>query len=148
MWLESLKNIKRKDCRPESLSPLVLAYIGDTVYDLYVRTKLIFERDDGPHGLHMRAVGFVCAKAQAEAFRRMEDKLAPEELAVYKRGRNARKLTVPKNAEVADYNTASGLEALIGYLYLCEKTARLEELLSLATKAVPNGCMAGKDIEE
>ena len=132
-WLESLLQKKRKDCYPEALSPLVLAYIGDTVYDLYVRTKLIYERDDGPHALHMRAVSYVCAKAQAEAFLRIEDKLSEEEMRIFKRGRNAKKLTVPKNADVADYHTASGLEALIGYLYLAERQERLQELLSLAT---------------
>ena len=107
-----------------------MAYVGDTVYDLYVRTRLIYERDDGPHALHMRAVSFVCAKALAEAFRRIEDKLSDEEWTVYKRGRNAKKPTVPKNADVADYNTASGMEALIGYLYLSDQIERLEELLS------------------
>lgn len=120
---------------PRQMSPLVLAYIGDAVYDLFVRTLLVECSDATAHGMHMQAAGRVCAAAQAEAFRRIEPHLGEEELAVYKRGRNAHMGTVPKNARIADYRTATGLEALMGYLYLSGQDARMNQLMRLALDA-------------
>ncbi|MBQ3108568.1 MAG: Mini-ribonuclease 3 [Clostridia bacterium] len=119
---------------PRQMAPLVLAYIGDTVYDLYMRTRLVLKTDSTAHGLHMAAAKLVCAAAQAAAYRRMADALTEEETAVFKRGRNAHMGTVPKNASIADYRAATGLEALMGYLYLCGRDERIEELMSLALK--------------
>lgn len=116
---------------PRHISPLVLAYVGDTVYDLFVRTKLILSSDATAHGLHVQATRLVCAKAQAAALYALLDKLDEEELAVYKRGRNSHMGTVPKNAAIVDYRAATGLEALLGYLYLSGRDERLSELMSL-----------------
>ena len=116
---------------PTQLGPLVLAYIGDTVYDLYVRTKLVTATGLTAHGLHMAAAKRVCAKAQAEAYRRVEPLLTEEEAAVFRRGRNGHMGTVPKNASIADYRSATGLEAVIGWLYLCGRDERLSELMTV-----------------
>ena len=125
-----LPELRRRD--PRQMSPLVLAYIGDTVYDLFVRTLLLERSDATAHGMHIEAAKRVCAAAQAEAFRRDEPLLTEEELAVYKRGRNAHMGTVPKNARIADYRAATGLEALLGYLYLSGQDARLASLVRAA----------------
>ena len=115
---------------PGQLSPLTLAYIGDTVYDLYVRTLLVETTDATAHGLHLQAAGRVCAAAQAAAFRRVAPLLTEEEQQVFKRGRNAHMGSVPKHASIADYRAATGLEALLGYLYLSGRDARLTELMA------------------
>lgn len=117
---------------PSQMSPLVLAYIGDTVYDLFVRTMLVESTTLSAHGLHMRAAKLVCAAAQSRAFLRIEQFLSEEEMSVFKRGRNAHMGTVPKNAEIIDYRRATGLEALIGYLYLLGRDERLSELMRAA----------------
>lgn len=126
----------RVDCDPRQFAPLTLAYIGDTVYDLYVRTRLINSQKLTPHGYHVAAAKCVCAAGQATAFRRIEPLLNENENAIYKRGRNAHSGTVPKNANVNDYHTASGLEALIGFLYLSGEDARLEQLMNSALEGV------------
>jgi ribonuclease-3 family protein len=116
------------------MNPLVLAYVGDTLYDLFVRTQLIRESDASVHELHIRSANKVCAKAQAEAARLVMDKLTEQETAVYKRGRNAHMGTIPKHAEISDYRAATGLEAVLGYLYLSGQDERLFALLSLIFK--------------
>lgn len=117
---------------PSQMSPLVLAYIGDTVYDLFVRTMLVESTTLSAHGLHMRAAKLVCAAAQSRTFLRIEQLLSEEEMSVFKRGRNAHMGTVPKNAEIIDYRRATGLEALMGYLYLLGRDERLSELMRAA----------------
>lgn len=114
---------------PRLMNPLVLAYIGDTVYDLYVRSWLIEGSDAAPHGLHMMAAGKVCAKAQAAGAMAIMDRLTEEELYIFKRGRNSHMGTVPKHAEMRDYRAASGLEALLGYLFLSGEDGRVRELM-------------------
>ena len=116
---------------PTQLGPLVLAYVGDTVYDLYVRTSLVETTGLTAHGLHVAAAKQVCAAAQAEAFRRIEPILTEEEAAVYRRGRNGHMGTIPKNASIGDYRSATGLEAVLGWLYLKGNDARLNELMRL-----------------
>ena len=111
------------------MSPLVLAYIGDTVYDLYVRTQLLLTCDATAHGLHVMATKRVCAKAQAEAVQRILPTLTEEEQYIFRRGRNSHMGTVPKHAQMSDYRAATGLEALLGYLYLKGKDDRLNELM-------------------
>lgn len=110
---------------PKQLGPLVLAYIGDTIYDLFVRTELVDSTTLTAHGLHIGAAKRVCAKAQAAAFRRIEALLTDDESAVFRRGRNAHMGSVPKNAAIIDYRIATGMEALVGYLYLSGKDERL-----------------------
>jgi ribonuclease-3 family protein len=114
---------------PRQLSPLALAQIGDTVCDLYARVFLNDQFARSPHELHVAASKYVCAAGQAAAYRRMEPHLSEEELALFKRGRNAHSGTMPKNASAADYHTATGLEALVGWLFLCGNDARLNELM-------------------
>jgi len=116
---------------PKQLAPLTLAYVGDTVYDLCVRSYLVSRADATPHALHLAAARLVCAAGQARTAQRLTPLLTSEELAVFKRGRNAHAGTMPKNATVADYHAATGLEALMGYLYLSGNDARISELMQI-----------------
>jgi len=116
------------------LSPLTLALIGDTVCDLYARVSLTDACARAPHELHLAASRYVCAAGQAAAFGRIEPMLTPEELAVFRRGRNAHSGTMPKNASPADYHAATGLEALVGWLFLTGSDERLCELMQIILK--------------
>lgn len=109
---------------------LELAYLGDTVYDLYVRSHLV-ERGGRVGALHRCAVRLVCAKAQAGAFARVEPMLTEAELAAARRARNT-KLSPPRHADPADYQKATALEALLGYLYVTGQSERLHALLEAA----------------
>lgn len=111
---------------------LELAYLGDTVYDLYVRSHLV-EQGGRVGKMHRQAIRLVCAKAQAAALVRIQDELTAEEADVVRRARNVHQ-SPPKNADPADYQKATGLEALIGYLYAAGREERLGELLK---KALP-----------
>ena len=118
---------------PKMLSPLTLAFIGDAVLELMVRTRLI-EQGSMPVGkLHSEAIKYVSAKAQSKLVEVILPLLSEEEEAIYKRGRNANGAKVPKNTDPADYRRASGLEALFGYLYLAypdhERVAELFHIL-------------------
>ena len=119
------------------LAPLVLAYIGDAVYEVYVRNRIITEHPDMPaFKLHKEAIKYVKAHGQSKAVEVIEAELFDEELAIYKRGRNAKSPTVPKNADVTEYRRATGFEALIGYLYRSGKEDRLNCLMKKAFDAV------------
>lgn len=120
---------KQKD--PHQINALILAYAGDTVYDLYVRTYLIQTSGAPVHTLHIKAAKLVCAAAQAEAYRTIEPLMTEEENAVFRRGRNAHSGTTPKNASVTDYRIATGVEALFGFLYLSGRDERISELMRL-----------------
>ncbi|GIQ70338.1 ribonuclease III [Xylanibacillus composti] len=117
---------------PEQINPLVLAYLGDTVYDLFIRQKLIVGKNHRPDYLHKQASRYVSAKAQAEALRVMLPALSDEERDVVKRGRNAKSGTVPKNANVIDYRQSTAFECLLGYLYYKERHERLREIMELS----------------
>ena len=108
---------------PRQLSPLNLAFIGDCVYEMQVRCHLVALANRPVNDLHRESVKFVSAKAQTAAFARMEPLLTEEELAVFKRGRNAKTGHQPKSATV--------VEALFGYLYLTGQTERIEELFAI-----------------
>lgn len=112
-------------------SPLTLAYIGDGVYELIIRTVLVEQGNLQPAKLHKKSSGLVKAAAQAAMIRGLEAQLTEEELSAYKRGRNAKAYHTAKNASVADYRTATGFEALMGWLYLTGQTGRLLELVRL-----------------
>ncbi len=114
----------------QQYSPLVLAYMGDAVYELYVRRMLIDKANTQVDRLHKSAIQIVKAEAQCEAFRKIENELTEKEMAVFKRGRNT-KSSVPKHSSVAEYRTATGLEALIGYIYLTGDTNRLDYIMNL-----------------
>lgn len=119
----------------QQMSPLTLAYIGDTVYDLYVRTLLLHQSDATVHKLHMEASRQVRASAQAEVSERLLPMLTEQEASVYRRGRNAHIGTIPRSASIGQYRAATGLEALFGYLYLKGDDARLRELMGCALLA-------------
>ncbi len=121
----------------KTYSPLTLAYIGDSIYDLIIRT-LVVESGNAPvNKLHKQVTRQVQATAQAELFHKIEGQLTEEELAVYKRGRNAKSFTSAKNAGIVEYRTATGLEALIGYLYLTDQISRILELIKPALNLIP-----------
>lgn len=113
---------------PSQYSALALAYLGDCVYELFVRTYLLKDLNLPVQRLHKAAIKLVNAKAQSDLYQKIKDKLSDEELAVYKRGRNTNSHP-PKNADLIDYKSATGVEALIGYLYLKGDSERILELL-------------------
>lgn len=116
---------------------LVLAYLGDTLYDIYVRSRLVCENEDlSAHKLHVKSISYVKAHGQSGAILAIEDNLSEEELAVYKRGRNTKSFTVPKNADVGEYRRATGFEALLGWLYVKGRTERLEEIMEMAYNTI------------
>lgn len=117
-----------------NLQPLVLAYIGDAVYEAYVRTMLVVNKKTNVNMLHKMSVKYVKAKAQSDIVKRIMDKLTAEEQDVVRRGRNAKSATVPKHAEVTDYRYSTGYEALIGYLYLMKQTERLMVILKMSVE--------------
>ena len=115
---------------PNLLSPSVLAFVGDAVYGLYVRTYLAeVNRPSGE--LHKLSVKLVNATAQSQAFKMIEPILTEKELSVFKRGRNFRTGNTPKNSTGGEYHTATGLETLFGFLYISEQNQRAEELFNI-----------------
>ncbi len=116
--------------KANNLSPVVLAFIGDAVYSLFVREKLTFTRDSKPNELNKLATIEVKATAQAELAKTLMPIFSEEELAIFKRARNAKKTTKSKHASVAEYNLSTGLEAVFGYLYLVGENDRLNFLMN------------------
>lgn len=126
------QEFKCKEVDIRAYSPLTLAYIGDAVYDLVIRT-IVVERANRPaNKLHKTVIRYVNAGTQAQMIMALEEELTEEEKAVYHRGRNAKSYTSAKNASIADYRKATGLEALFGYLYLQGKMDRLLMLVHRA----------------
>jgi ribonuclease-3 family protein len=121
-----------------SYSPLTLAYIGDGIYELVVRSMIVTESNAPVNKLHKRSSELVKAETQARIafYLRDNDILDEEEMRVLKRGRNAQSYTKAKNASVSDYRWATGFEALIGYLYLSDKSHRMLEIISMGIKVV------------
>lgn len=117
-----------KACNPKQLSPLNLAFIGDCIYELLVREMLIAEANRPVNDLHRESVRYVSAKAQTQAYEAIREVLTEEETAVFKRGRNAKTGHNPKSASSGEYHTATGVEALFGYLYLTGREERLRVL--------------------
>lgn len=128
--------IKRSENVSEvnTMSPLTWAYIGDSVYEMYIRMYLVSKSKMKPHKLHIEAIKYVKAKAQADILIKIEDKLTEPEKEIVKRGRNAENHHLPKNATVQDYMYSTGFEALIGYLYLTKQDERLEEILRMCVE--------------
>ena len=127
-------NIKLSKEEIGAVSSLGLAHIGDCVYELLVRSYLTCHGKCTAASLHRETVKFVSAPAQARAYERIADSLTENERAVYKRGRNARVHSVPKNAEIGQYHAATGLETLFGYLYLQGEHDRINELFEVIIK--------------
>lgn len=119
--------------QPRQLSPLNLAFIGDCIYEILVREALVCKANRPVNELHRESVKYVSAKAQTEAYAKIKDMLTEEETAQFKRGRNAKVGHSPKSATDAEYHTATGIEALFGYLYLSGKTERIKQLFAAIT---------------
>ena len=122
------------DCDPNQLSPLALAFVGDSVYDLLVREKLVCQANRSANKLHRSAVDSVRASARAEACERVMPLLTEKELAVFRRGRNAHTNHLPKNGNPRDYHYATAMETLFGYLYLNGEIERLRELFAVISE--------------
>ena len=127
--LKELFHLEDQDLR--SYSPLTLAYIGDGVYELIIRTILVKKGNCPVNRLHKKASSLVKAGAQCAIMEVIEEELTPEELSVYRRGRNAHSPTMAKHATMADYRRATGFEALMGYLYLKEDYTRMLTLVRM-----------------
>ena len=123
---------------PKEYNPLALAYIGDTVYDLFIRTKVLAKGNRHVTQMHKESVQFVKAHSQSVSAYALEKELTEDELRVLKWGRNAKSNTTPKNADVTEYRRATGFETLIGYLYLSGENERLSFLLEKAYEAALN----------
>ena len=129
---DQIKDIfELEDVEAKQYSPLTLAYIGDAVYEIIIRTILVEHGNAPVNKLHQKASSLVKAQAQANLIHLIEKDLTEEELSVYKRGRNAKSATTAKNASIRDYRTATGLEALVGYLYLDNQMERALKLVKL-----------------
>lgn len=132
-----LEAIKRDfDCKEidiRTYSPLALAYIGDAIYDLVIRTIVVERGNTSANKLHRKTVNYVNARIQAQMIEALMDELTEEEQVIYKRGRNAKSYTTAKNASVIEYRKATGFEALCGYLYL---TGKQERMLVLVKRAI------------
>lgn len=110
-------------------SPLALAYIGDTVYDMVFKTIVVGKVNMAAHKYHKRVCSYVSAVAQSEMIEYIKDILTEKELDIYKRGRNSKPYNKAKNASTIEYQRATGLEALVGYLYLSDNMERICELI-------------------
>ncbi len=125
-----------------TISPLVLAYLGDTVYESYIREYLIRDNcNKKVNELHKTAIKYSNAKAQASIIHSMIDEFTEEETRIYKRGRNQKSNTSPKNSDIIDYKYATGFEALIGYLYLKEDKERLEYIINKGISIIQDNNM-------
>ena len=123
--------LQQLPCDPKQMSPLSLAFVGDAVFELFVREKLVCAGNCPVKTLHRRAVEQVCCQAQSAAGQRLFDSLTPEEQDIFRRGRNAHVNHVPKNADPADYHAATALETLFGYVYLKGELDRLRLFFSI-----------------
>ncbi|EHJ32554.1 TPA: Mini-ribonuclease 3 [Clostridioides difficile] len=131
------KDIKMEKTELVTMSPLVLAYLGDTVYETYIREYLIRQNTQKKvNDLHKLAIKYVKAKAQATIIHEIEIELTEEESKIYKRGRNQKSNTSPKNADIIDYKHATGFEALVGYLYLNNEIERLQYIINKGIKII------------
>ena len=126
-WTESGKSLN-----PEDIRPLALAYLGDTVFDLYIRSRLVMTTHLHPKEMHVSASGHVNAQSQARMVKLILPLLTEKETQVFKHARNQRPQTLPKNMSPVDYKLATGLEALLGYLFVTGQDDRLMELLNQA----------------
>lgn len=142
--LKELFQLKEADAK--MYSPLVLAYMGDAVYEILIRTMVVNEGNAQVNKLHKKTSGLVKAEAQAKFILSIEEELTEEERAVYKRGRNAKSFSMAKNATMKDYRMATGFEALVGYLYLDGQNERLLALVSTALKK--NGILKEENSDE
>lgn len=133
--INKMKEILLKtDVELNTMSPLVWAYVGDAIYELHIRTYLVTTTKLKLHRLHIETISFVKAKAQANILEKLQNSLNEEEADIVRRTRNTENHHIPKNTEVKDYQYATALEGLIGYLYLSGREERLKEILDLCIK--------------
>jgi len=132
--MQLLINNPKNELEINTMSPLVWAYIGDGVYELFIRTYLIETTKLNPHYLHIETTKYVKAKAQAEILQKIDKYLSEEEKEIVRRGRNAQNHHLPKNSDLYEYSHATAFEGLIGYLYLTGENERLNEILDLCIK--------------
>ena len=128
--MEEFLKLERTKEEINLLSPLTWAYIGDCVYELYIRTSLVNKTNLKPHKLHIETIKYVNAKSQAKFLENIQNKLTEEEKDIVRRARNAKNHHLPKNVEVQEYKLATAFEALIGYLFLTKNYERIEEIIN------------------
>ena len=133
-YLKETFELEYQDIR--TYSPLTLAYIGDAIYELVIRTILVEKGNTQVNKLHNRASRLVKASSQSAMIEKLKPYLTEEEMGVFKRGRNAKAATMAKNATMSDYRRATGFEALMGYLYLTEQWERMLELMKTGIREV------------
>lgn len=135
-----LKDLRVKEYTKDEarmLNPLQLALIGDGVYEIFIRNYILCNNENLlVHKMHKSAIGFVKAKSQSQAIQSLKEELLEEELYIFKRGRNAKSHTVPKNAELIDYKMATGFESLVGYLYLTGNQERLNYIMNKSVEII------------
>ena len=131
--LEDIIKRERKENEVNSMSPLIWAYVGDCVYELYIRIMLVNSTRLKPHMLHVNSIKYVKAEAQAKILKKIENELTDEEKEIVRRGRNTQNHHLPKNASLEEYMMATAFEALIGYLYLTRQDERLHDVLNRIT---------------
>lgn len=133
-YLKDLFELKEGDIN--AYSPLVLAYIGDSIYDLIIKTMVVNEGNAQVQKLHQKTSSLVQASMQSLMMRTMQEHLTEDEHGVYKRGRNAKSVSPAKNQSVTDYRRATGFEALMGYLYLKKDWKRMLELVKIGLDSI------------
>lgn len=122
-------NITKEEKEVQLMSPLIWAYVGDCIYELYIRTYLVSSTKLKPHNLHIETIKYVKASAQAGILKKIEKELTEVEKDIVRRTRNTQNHHLPKNASVQEYMYATAFEGLMGYLYLTKQENRLKELL-------------------
>ena len=127
--MEEFIEIKKVKEEVNLMSPLTWAYVGDAVYELYIRTKLVNETNLNPHKLHIESIKYVKAGAQAKLLEKIYENLTNEEQEIVRRSRNTQNHHLPKNSNVQEYMYSTAFEGLIGYLYLTKQNNRLKEIL-------------------
>ncbi|SFS85223.1 Mini-ribonuclease 3 [Marininema halotolerans] len=137
MEIGMTKSVDMKETK--EMNPLQLAYLGDAIYELYIRYHLVIGSDIRPKELHDEAIRFVAAPAQARGMRAVEEQLTEEEWEVLKRGRNAKSGGVPKSAKPSEYRYATGLETLVAHWYLTGQVDRLTDMMKRMIQALEEG---------
>ena len=136
-YMQELFQMREVDIK--EYSPLTLAYIGDSIYDLIIKSLVVNEGNKQVQKMHQETSSYVHASAQSQMMRKIQEYLTEEEHAVYKRGRNAKSVSPAKNQSITDYRRATGFEALIGYLYLKKEWKRMLELVKIGLDSLKDG---------
>lgn len=142
------KTFQTPDINADQYSPLTLAYMGDCAYEIVIRTLLVYKGNTHVDRLNKRASNLAKAATQSQMIGVIQESLTEEELAIYKRGRNAKSYTSAKNASINDYRRATGFEALIGWLYLKGEFERMTELIRLGFEGIDADVLKAPDMAE